>query len=63
MRGLQDPNQSNVDKLNNVKREASRQFQEQKEGISESKTDEPETNSETKNIRDLYRGISDLMKG
>ena len=33
----QDPTQSNVDKLNNVKREASRHFRHKKEGISTSK--------------------------
>jgi hypothetical protein len=34
MQWLQDPNQSNVDNLNNVRREAGRYFR-KKEGISE----------------------------
>jgi hypothetical protein len=32
---LQDPNQSNVDNINNVRREASRYYRTKKEGISE----------------------------
>ena len=36
MQRVQDPSQSNVDNLNNIRCEASRLFQEQKEGISES---------------------------
>ena len=35
MQWLQDPNESNVDQLNNVRREASRHFR-KKEGISAS---------------------------
>jgi hypothetical protein len=36
MQGLQDPSQSNVDNLSNVRCEASRHFRNKKEGISES---------------------------
>jgi len=36
MQWIQDPSQSNVDILNNVRHEVSRHFREQKEGISES---------------------------
>ena len=36
MQGLYDPNQSNVDNLDNVRCEASRHFRNKKEGISES---------------------------
>ena len=36
MQWIHDPTQSNVDNLNNVKRDASRHFQVKKEGISES---------------------------
>jgi hypothetical protein len=36
MRWLRDPHQSNVDNLNNVRREASRHFRKKDEGISES---------------------------
>ena len=33
---IQDPSQSNVDNLNNVRRDGSRHFRNKKEGISES---------------------------
>jgi hypothetical protein len=36
MQLVQDPSQSNVDDLNNVRRDASRHIRKQKEGISES---------------------------
>jgi len=51
---LQDPNQSNVDNLSNVQREASRHFRKKMEYLK-AKIDEIETNSKIKNIRDLYR--------
>jgi len=35
MQWVQDPSQSNVDNLNNVRHEVSRHFREKKEGISE----------------------------
>jgi hypothetical protein len=35
MQWLQDPSQSNVDNLNNVRREASRHLKKKKEGIFE----------------------------
>jgi hypothetical protein len=35
MQRLQDTNQSNVENLNNVRREASRHFKKKKKGISE----------------------------
>jgi hypothetical protein len=54
---LNDPNQSNVDNLNSVERESSRHFRNKKKP----KTDERETN--IKNIRDLYKSISDVQKG
>jgi len=62
MRWLQDPNQNNVDNLNNVRREASRHFINKKEYLK-AKIYVLETNSTTKNIRDLYRNISDFKKG
>ena len=36
MQWVQDPNQSNVDNLNNVRREATRHFRNKKKGIPES---------------------------
>jgi hypothetical protein len=59
---LQDPNQSNLDYLNNVRREASRHFR-AKGKVSESKINELETKCKIKNIRDLYRSINDFKKG
>ena len=62
MQWLQDPNQRNVDNLNNVRREASRHFRRKKMEYLESKIGELENNSTMKNIRDLYRGISGFRK-
>ena len=53
MQWLQDPNQSNVDNLNNVRREASRHFRIKKKTYLKAKIDELETYSKIKNIRDL----------
>jgi dsDNA-specific endonuclease/ATPase MutS2 len=59
MQWVQDPSQSNVDSLNNVRREASRYFRKKKEDL-EATFEKPEINSKIKNIRDLYRGINDF---
>jgi hypothetical protein len=56
---LQDPNEINGDTLNNVRREASRHFRNKKKEYLKDKINELEMNSKNKNIRDLYRGISD----
>jgi len=63
MQWVQDPNQSNVDNLNNVRREASRHFRNKKKKYLEAKNEELETNRKIKNIRDLYRGIFDFKNG
>ena len=63
MQWLQDPNQSNVDNVNNVRCEASRHFRNIKTECLKAKIDELETNTKTKNIRDLYSDISDFKKG
>jgi len=63
MQWLQDPNQSNVDNLNNIRCETSRHFRNKKKQYMKAKIDELETNSKIKNIRDLYRGINDFKKG
>jgi len=60
---LQDPSQSNVDNLNNVRREASRHFRNEKKEYLKARIEELETNSKIKNINDLYRGIMDSKKG
>jgi len=54
MRWVLDPNQNNVRNLRNARREASRHFRNKKEYLK-AIIDEIETDSKTKNIRDLYR--------
>ena len=63
MQCVQDPSQSNVDNLNNVRREASRHFRNKKKEYLKAKIEEPETNNKIRNIRDLYRRIIDFKKG
>jgi len=60
---IHDPSQSNVDNLNNVRRDASRHFRNKKKAYLKAEIEELETNSKIKNIRDLYRGIYDFKKG
>ena len=60
MQWIQDPSQSNVDILNNVRREVSRHFRNKKKAYLRAKIDELETNSELQNIRDLYSGINEF---
>jgi len=60
---IQDPNQSNVDNLNNVRREVSRHFRNKTKAYLRAKIEELETSSKIQNIRDLYRGINDFTKG
>jgi len=59
---VQNPSQSIVDNLSNVRCEASRHFRNKKKDYLKAKI-ELETNSRIKNIRDLYRGIDDFKKG
>jgi len=64
MQWVQVPNQSNVDNLNNLRCEASRHFRNKKKVYLKAKFEELETNSKIKkNIRDLYRDISNFKKG
>ena len=60
---IQDPRQSNVDILNNVRREVSRHFRNKKKAYMRDKIEEFETNSKIQNIRELYRGINYYKKG
>jgi hypothetical protein len=46
-----------------MRHEASRHFKKKEEGISEDKMYELSTNSKSKNIKDLYRGISEFKRG
>ena len=59
MQWIHDPSQSNVDSLNNVRRDASRYFRNKKKAYLKAKIDENETNSKIKNIRDLCSGMND----
>jgi len=63
MQWIQDPSQSNVDILKNVRCEVSRHFRNKKKAYLRAKIEELETNSKIQNIRDLYRGINDFKKG
>jgi len=60
---VQDPSQSNVDNLNEVRREVSRHSRKKKKAYLRAKIEELETNNKIQNIRDLYRGISDFKRG
>ena len=63
MQWLQNSNQKNADNLNNVRREASRHVRNKMKEYMKVIIDKPETNSKIENMRDLYRGISDLKRG
>ena len=63
MQLVQDVNQSIIDNLHNVRHEANRHFRNKKKEYLKVKIYELETNSKIKNMRDLYRGISDLKRG
>jgi hypothetical protein len=53
----------NEDNLRNVKREASRHFRNKKREYLKDKINEAELNSNNKNTRDLYRGITEFTNG
>jgi hypothetical protein len=53
----------NEDNLSNVRREASRHFRNKKREYLKDKINEIQLNSKNKNIRDLYRGITEFKKG
>jgi len=63
MQWTYNPSQSNVDIMNNVRRDASRHFRNKKKEYLKAKIEELETNIKIRNIRDLYRGINDFQKG
>ena len=54
MQWLQDPNQRNVDNLNNLRREDIWHFRNKKKEYLKARIDELETNSKIK-ISDIYR--------
>ena len=51
MQWMQDPSQSNVDILNNVRHEVNRHFRDKKKAYLRAKIEELETNSKIQNIR------------
>ena len=63
MQWIQDPRRSNVDNLNNIRRDASRHFRNKKKAYLKVKIEELETNSKINNVRDFYKGINDFKKG
>jgi len=60
---LQDPSQSNVGNLNNVRRYASRHCRNKTKEYPKAKNDELDTKSKVKNIRKLYIRICKFKKG
>jgi hypothetical protein len=60
---LQDANEINEGNLNNIRREASRHFRNKTGEYLKDKINELATNSNNKNIRDLYRGINEFKRG
>jgi predicted nuclease of restriction endonuclease-like RecB superfamily len=53
----------NEDNLSDVTREAIRHFRNKKRECLKDKINKLESNSNNKNIRDLYRGINEFKKG
>jgi hypothetical protein len=60
---LQNPSLVNGDNMDNVRREASRTLRAKKREYLKNKINRLETNSNNKNLRDLYRGINEFKKG
>jgi hypothetical protein len=60
---IQDPSESNIDNMNNVRRDASRHFRNKQKVYLKAKIETLETNSKINNIKDLYRSINDFKKG
>ena len=63
MQWEQDPFQSNVDNLNNIRHKAGRHFRNKEKAYLKVKFEELATNGMVKNIRDMYSGINDFKKG
>jgi len=62
MQWVQDPSQSNIVNVHNVRCKDCRHFRNKKKEYMKAKIEELATNSKIKNSRDLYRGISDFTK-
>jgi hypothetical protein len=63
LQGLQDPSEIDGDNLNNVSHGARRYVTNKKREYLKDKINELATNSKSKNIRDLYRGINKFKRG
>ena len=63
MQWVQDPSQSGVDILNNVRCEGSRHFRNKGSHICKLKLRNLKVTVRLKNISSLYRGISDFKRG
>jgi 50S ribosomal subunit-associated GTPase HflX len=63
LRWLQDQSEINGDNVNNVRCDASISFRNKKRKYLKDKINELAMNSKNKNIRDLYRGINEFMRG
>ena len=63
MQWLQDPNQKDVDNLNNLIREVNKYSRKRKKEYLRAKIDELENKSKIKNIRDIYWGIREIKSG
>jgi len=59
---VQDQSQSNVDNLNNVRRDTSRHFRNKKKEYLKTKIEKNENSNKIQSIRDLNRGINDFKK-
>jgi hypothetical protein len=60
---LQDPSEINWDNLNNVRGGASRDSGSKRREYQKDRIKKLETNSKSKNIRDLCKGINEFRKG
>jgi hypothetical protein len=60
---LLGPSEANEDNLSDIRREARRHFRNKKREYLKAKTNEVESNSRNKNIRELYRSINEFKKG
>ena len=63
MQWIQDPSRSNVDNLNNVRRDASRHFRNKKKAYLKAKIEELETNNKINNIRDFIGALMTSRRG
>jgi hypothetical protein len=59
---LQDSSDANEDNLIDVRRKASRHFRKKESRYLKDKSNELESNSKNKNIREFYRGINEFKK-